>query len=127
MDEKESKGDKKEKKGLLERAADSIREYFGPVPVLSGILGYGAVGMAAFAMYAIYNSSESIAGFLASGGSNIGNIDFVSMLYSAPGNIAEIYSRSSMASSQWSTPGFLAGQFLGYKLGSTLRSWFRRK
>jgi hypothetical protein len=113
---------KKERKGTMGRLVDCIKDYYGPVPVLSGIIAAGAAGTAAFALSAIYNSSQSVTTLLANR-----NVDVVSILYNIPDTILKIYKESSTFSSYWSAPGFAIGQFAGYKLKKTVRSWFKKK
>ena len=111
-----------EKKSLLDRLIDSVKGYFGPLPILSGLLGYGTAGMAAFTIYAMYTGSDSAINLLTSR-----NVDLISLLYDIPETVAKIYTESRVFASHWSTPGFVLGQFLGYKLRKTVRSWFKRK
>jgi hypothetical protein len=110
------------KKGVVKRMVDTIKEYYGPMPVLSGLVVAGAVSTAAFALSAIYNTSQSTANFLAGG-----NMDLISELYRLPENIGRIYADSRVFAASWTMPGFAVGQFAGYKLKKMIKNWFKKK
>lgn len=113
---------KEEKKSILNRLSCGIKEYYGPLPVLTGLLAAGAVNIAAFTLGAVYNGGEGIVSFVTNG-----NGDLLSAVYNTPSNVAKLYMESRALAIDWSVPGFAAGQFLGYKLRSTVKSWFKKK
>lgn len=112
----------RKEKGPLKRLIDGVKEYYGPMPVLSGLIVAGAAGTAAFALSAIYNTGNGVVNTLTNG-----SIDPVSILYKIPETIGRIYTESRSFASNWTMPGFLLGQFAGYKLKKTIKSWFKKK
>jgi hypothetical protein len=112
----------KKERGVLGGLKDKIKEYCGPMPMLSGFITAGAVSTAAFVVSSLYNSGEGIAELLANS-----NSDLVSSLYDIPDVICEAYKESRIFTSNWTMPSFAVGQFLGYKLKRTIRSFFKKK
>jgi hypothetical protein len=113
---------KKEEKGVLRRMVDGVKEYYGPMPLLSGFITAGAVSTAAFVISSLYNGGGGIAELLANN-----NSDLVSSLYDIPDVICEAYKESRIFTSNWTMPSFAVGQFLGYKLKRTIQSFFKKK
>ena len=113
---------KVDSRGRLDRIAHTVKEYFGPVPMLSGVLAAGAIQVVTFALGAAYQGSNGVVNFLKAGGN-----DPISAMYNLPNAAMHAYFFAKDFSANWSMPGFLAGQFLGYEFKQKISSIFRRK
>lgn len=101
------------KKGSLRRLKNFLKEYYGFTPTFTGIVFAGLTASATYLVGAVQQLSSQIPYLLETR-------DFLGILSS-------LYESGSYVSGKYIVPGFLVGQFLGYKIKKFLNSMLGRR
>lgn len=112
---------KVDRRTTMDKIKTAINEYFGPIPVLSGIVGASAVQGTALLLGMGYETMRGTTEFI-----NAGDMDLIANLYRVPGAIWDYYLSSKDFASNWYVPGFVVGQFTGYTFKRKVSSIFKK-
>lgn len=107
-------------KGIGRRLIDGIKEYFGPFPVIGGMVAAGAAQTIAFSLGVTYQAGNELLDFLK-------DPDIVSAMYDLPKTALEIYSYAKDLAGEFGMPAFVAGQFFAYKFKKGICSLLKKR
>ena len=108
------------RKNFLQQCYCTVKDYFGPLPLIGAVAGAGTVYVISFAVGVAYDASHQLS-------LSLNGVNLPEAVNTFPQSLYANYQHAKEFAGEWTAAGAAGGQFVTYRFKNFVKSLFAKK